>query len=186
MSSSEPPGSGKGAEAPGLSVVMPVRNALPHLDAAVQSILGQSFADFEFVILDDASTDGSRERLRELAAFDSRIRLIEVDEKLGPVASSNMVAQAAQAPFVGRMDADDISYPNRLGEQLRVLHDNPEAGVVASLCDTIDSGGRILRQPEAWRLSRPSPFVPFAHGSMSNTEAPCSTSRSFCAPPPRS
>jgi glycosyltransferase involved in cell wall biosynthesis len=166
MSSSEPSGSGKGAEAPGLSVVMPVHNALPHLDAAVQSILGQSFADFEFVILDDASTDGSRERLRHLAALDPRIRLIEADEKLGPVASSNKVAEAAKAPVVARMDADDISYPDRLGEQLRILHNDPEAGVVASLCDTIDSDGRILRQPEAWRLSRPSPFVPFAHGSM--------------------
>jgi len=163
MSSSEPPGS-VGAEAPSLSVVMPVHNALPHLDAAVHSILGQSFVDFEFVILDDASTDGSRERLRELAALDPRIRLLEVDEKLGPVASSNMVAAAAKAPFVARMDADDVSYPDRLGEQLQVLRDDREAGVVASLCDTIDSAGRILRQPEAWRLARPSPFVPFAHG----------------------
>jgi glycosyltransferase involved in cell wall biosynthesis len=145
---------------------MPVHNALPHLDTAVQSILEQSFTDFEFVILDDASTDSSRERLRELAALDARIRLLEVDEKLGPVASSNMVADAAKAPFVARMDADDISYPERLGEQLRVLCDEPDAGVVASLCDTIDANGRILRQPEAWRLSRPSPFVPFAHGSI--------------------
>jgi glycosyltransferase involved in cell wall biosynthesis len=186
MSSSEPPGSGKGAEAPGLSVVMPVHNALPHLDSAVHSILGQSFADFEFVILDDASTDGSRERLRELAALDPRIRLLEADEKLGPVASSNMVADAAKAPFVARMDADDISYPDRLGEQVRVLREDPGVGVVASLCDTIDASGRVLRPPEAWRLSRRSPFVPFAHGSMWITGAACSTSRSCCAPPHRS
>ena len=62
---------------PRLSVVMPVHNAMPYLDAAVQSILGQTFADFEFVILDDASTDGSTERLRHWARQDARIRLIE-------------------------------------------------------------------------------------------------------------
>ena len=54
-------------ETPQVSVVMPVHNAMPHLDAAVESILGQSFRHFEFVILDDASTDGSTERLREWA-----------------------------------------------------------------------------------------------------------------------
>jgi glycosyltransferase involved in cell wall biosynthesis len=53
-----------GADAPSLSVVMPVHDALPHLDSAIESILGQTYADFEFVILDDASQDGSSERLR--------------------------------------------------------------------------------------------------------------------------
>jgi glycosyltransferase involved in cell wall biosynthesis len=58
---------------------MPVRNALPYLDAAVESILGQTFSNFEFVILDDASNDGSVERLRDWARRDQRIRLIDVD-----------------------------------------------------------------------------------------------------------
>ena len=72
------------AETPKVSVVMPVHNAMPYLDIAVESILGQTFEDFEFVILDDASTDGSRERLREWAARDERIRLLEVKHNLGP------------------------------------------------------------------------------------------------------
>jgi glycosyltransferase involved in cell wall biosynthesis len=90
---------------------MPVYNALPHLDQAIESILKQTLSEFEFVILDDASTDGSRERLEHWAELDSRIRLLEGDENLGPVGSSNFVARAARAPFVARMDADDISYP---------------------------------------------------------------------------
>src|SRR5215217_6515900 len=98
------------AETPRVSVVMPVYNPLPYLDAAVESILGQSFEDFEFVILDDASTDGSTERLREWASKDSRIRLIEESSNLGPAVSSDRVARAARAPIVARMDADDISY----------------------------------------------------------------------------
>ena len=69
---------------PGVSVVMPVHNALPYLDAAVESILGQSFGDFEFVILDDASTDGSLERLRDWATRDRRIRHSRADESRDP------------------------------------------------------------------------------------------------------
>lgn len=149
-----------------LSVVMPVHNALPHLDLAIESILRQTFADFEFVILDDASDDGSWERLRHWQSQDSRIRLMQSDRNLGPVGSSNMVAKAATAPFVARMDADDISYPERMAEQLQALTADDSIGVVASLCDTINAAGRVIRPPEEWRLSRRSPFVPFAHGAM--------------------
>src|SRR5438445_13136781 len=90
-----------------ISVVMPVYNALPHLDAAVRSILDQDFSDFEFVILDDASTDGSTERLGEWAAADGRIRLLESERNLGPVGSSNLIVEQARAPLIARMDADD-------------------------------------------------------------------------------
>ena len=145
---------------------MPVHNALPHLDEAVESILGQTFRDFEFVILDDASTDGSAERLRYWAARDRRIRLIEGKKNLGPVGSSNLVARAARAPFVARMDGDDVSYPTRLAEEFELLRSNPKVGIVASASDMIDASGRKTREPEVWRLSRRSVFVPFAHGAM--------------------
>lgn len=145
---------------------MPVHNALPHLDQAVESILNQTFTDFEFVILDDASTDGSRARLEYWAGRDPRIRLLHVDQNLGPVRSSNMVAEAARAELVARMDADDISYPDRFRRQVEVLRQNPRAGVVGGLCDMIDASGTVLRPPEGWRISRRSPFVPFAHGAM--------------------
>jgi len=153
-------------ETPRVSVVMPVHNALPYLDAAVESILGQTFCDFEFVILDDASTDGSTERLCQWATRDPRIRLLEEKHNLGPALSSERVARAALAPLVARMDADDISYPDRLREELAVFERHPEAGVVACLCDFIDMKGRKLRGSEKWRLARRSPFVPFAHGAM--------------------
>ena len=151
---------------PAVSVVMPVHNVRPYLDEAVESILGQTFSDFEFVILDDASTDGSGERLREWATRDSRIRLIGNEENLGPVGSSNMVAKAASAPFVARMDADDISFPDRLSEEVALLRDHRDVGVVGSHCNIIDRSGRTIRGPEAWRLSRRSVFVPFGHGTI--------------------
>lgn len=145
---------------------MPVHNAGPFLDEAIESILEQSFTDFEFVILDDASTDGSSGRLSEWARRDSRIRLLRSQRNLGPVESSNKVARAARAPIVARMDADDTSHPERLAEQLAYLEAHRDVGLVASLCDVIDASDRMLRKAEIWRLARPSVFVPFAHGSM--------------------
>jgi glycosyltransferase involved in cell wall biosynthesis len=149
-----------------ISVVMPVHNALPHLDTAVRSILDQTHTNFEFVIFDDASTDGSADRLREWAAQDSRIRLLEGKENLGPVGSSSLVVEEAKAPLITRMDADDLCDPERLRRQIEVLQDHPDAGVVASLFGVIDGRGKSLRGPEVWRLARKSPFVPFAHGSI--------------------
>jgi glycosyltransferase involved in cell wall biosynthesis len=149
-----------------ISVVMPVHNALPHLDAAVRSILDQTHTNFEFVIFDDASTDGSAERLREWAARDSRIRLLEGQQNLGPVGSSSFVVEQAKAPLIARMDADDVCDPHRLRRQVEVLCANFDAGLVASLFGVIDERGCSLRGPEVWRLARKSPFVPFAHGSI--------------------
>jgi glycosyltransferase involved in cell wall biosynthesis len=154
------------AEAPRISVVMPVHNALPYLDAAVESILGQTLGDFEFVILDDASTDGSTERLRMWAARDNRIRLFEGRHNLGPAGSSDRVARAATAPIVARMDADDISYPTRLAEQLQVLDRFPKVGVVGGLCDMIDAAGRKIRSAQLWRLRQHGSIPPFGNGPM--------------------
>ena len=144
---------------------MPVHNALPHLDEAVESILSQTLSEFEFVILDDASTDGSTARLREWSAKDPRIRLLEVKENLGPALSSQRVAQAALAPIVARMDADDIAYPDRLRQQFEALSENPNAGVVGCLCDIIASGGQRIRGAEPWKLIRRTPLIPFVHGA---------------------
>lgn len=150
-----------------ISVVMPVYNALPHLDQAVRCILDQTHRNIEFVIYDDASTDGSTERLREWAAKDERIRLFEGERNLGPVGSSALVVKRSTSPLVARMDADDLCSPDRLERQLRVLRENPDAGVVGALFETIDSRGRRIRGPDLWRLARKSPFVPFAaHGSI--------------------
>lgn len=145
---------------------MPVFNALPFLDESIRSILGQTFQDFEFVILDDGSTDGSGEALREWAGQDRRIRVIESGRRLGPAGSSNRVVQEARAPIVARMDADDVVPPHRLERQMYVLARAPDAVLVAGLCETIDARGRRTRRVDRSRLLRASPFAPFAHGSI--------------------
>lgn len=151
---------------PPLSVVMPVRDALPHLHEAVASILGQTFGDFELVIHDDASTDGSREALREWAARDGRIRLFESETALGVVAGSNELVRLARAPLIARMDADDIAHRDRLRRQVEVLRSHPGVVLVGTLWETIDGDGRVVRRRDRWRLARGSAFAPFHHASI--------------------
>jgi glycosyltransferase involved in cell wall biosynthesis len=149
-----------------ISIVMPVHNALPYLDEAVESILAQTHRDFEFVIFDDGSTDGSAQRLRQWAEKDKRIRLHESKRNLGPVGSSNAVVELAGGSLIARMDADDISHPERLRRELEVFAERPGTGLVGSLYEIIDDRGRKLRSPEVWRIRPNSWFPPFPHGSI--------------------
>ncbi len=151
---------------PRLSVVMPVRDLAPFVEDSIRSVLRQSFADFEFVILDDGSTDGTSDILRRWQARDSRIRLIRVSEPLGPAASSNRVVAHAKGEIVARMDGDDIAHPDRLRLQLDALRADPGACLVGTLWEAIDEKGRRVRPRDRSRLVHASPFAPFAHGSI--------------------
>lgn len=150
---------------PLISVVMPVYNAYPFLDASISSILGQTLSDFEFIILDDASTDNSIERLREWAARDKRIQIHESKIRFGLSGSSNAVVARARAPIVARMDADDVAHPDRLRRQLEIIQNNPDVAVVGTLCNGIDASGSEVRPRDRWRLVRRSCYIPFPHGS---------------------
>jgi hypothetical protein len=155
-----------GAAAPPVSVVMPVHNGLPYLDESIRSILDQTFRDFEFIILDDGSTDATGEALRDWQKKDRRIRVLGEKRRLGPAGSSNRAAAEASAPLVARMDADDVAHPERLARQLRVFREHPRAELVATLWEGIDERGRRVRPRDRWRLARRSPFAPFPHGSI--------------------
>src|SRR5258705_5834080 len=150
---------------PLISVVMPVHNALAFLDESINSILEQTLSDFEFVILDDASTDGSVELLRQWSLRDKRIHLYESKERLGLSGSSNAVTSKARAPIVARMDADDIAHPERLRRQWNIIQRRPDVAVIGTLCSGIDARGREVRPRDRWRLVRRSVYVPFPHGS---------------------
>jgi glycosyltransferase involved in cell wall biosynthesis len=151
---------------PPLSVVMPARNVEPFVDAAVESILRQTYADFEFVALDDGSTDGTAARLEAWAARDARLRVVRSPRPLGLVGSSNAAVRASRAPLVARMDADDISHPDRLRRQMALIAERPDAVLVGTLFEGIDAAGRRVRPRDRWRLLRRSPFAPFPHGSI--------------------
>lgn len=111
---------------PAISVIMPVWNGETHLREAVESILAQTFTDFEFIILDDGSTDGTPAVLAEYAAKDSRIRIIPLDHD-GIVLALNRGVAEARAEWIARMDCDDRAYPERLARQWDAVRKNPEA-----------------------------------------------------------
>src|SRR5258706_12705189 len=150
---------------PQISVVMPVHNALPFLDESIRSILEQTLKDFEFVILDDASTDGPMQRFSEWSRRDARIQLHESRHRLGLSGSSNAVVSKSRASIVARMDADDVAHPDRLARQLKIMENRPDIAVFGKLCNGIDASGPVLRPPDRWGLVRPSSYIPFSHSS---------------------
>ncbi|SFG35222.1 Glycosyl transferase family 2 [Novosphingobium sp. CF614] len=128
---------------PAISVAMSVYNGERFLVSAIESVLAQDFGDFEFLILDDGSTDESPQIVRRHAAADSRIRPI-LRENRGLIASLNEMIDAAQAPIIARMDADDISRPDRFTKQIAFLADHPDYGVVGSWSEDIGENGQSL------------------------------------------
>jgi len=123
---------------PAISVAMSVYNGERFLAPAIESVLAQDFTDFEFLILDDGSTDGTAAIVRHYAQIDPRIRPI-VRENRGLVASLNELIEAARAPIIARMDGDDICRPSRFGKQLAFLAAHPDYGVVGSWTEDIDA-----------------------------------------------
>ena len=120
-----------------------MRNAVAFLDHAVTSILAQSFADFEFMIVDDGSTDGSLDRARGFT--DPRIR-IHAQPATGIVSALNAGIALAQGPLIARMDADDVALPDRLQKQVSLLRERPDIAAVGSGYTVIDRDGRQLRE----------------------------------------
>lgn len=133
---------------PTVSVLMPVHNAARYLVEAVQSILGQSFTDFEFLIIDDGSTDRSRAILEQYAARDQRIRLTS-RPNTGYAVALNELLRLARGELLARMDADDVAVPERLARQVGYLRAHPDVVCVGTAVRFIDSAGRYLRDAHA-------------------------------------
>ncbi len=129
---------------------MSVYNGADYLDEAIESILAQTFRDFDFIIVDDGSTDGSLAILQRHARNDPRIRLISRPNK-GLAASLNEAAAAAgDSPLLARMDSDDIALPQRLELQVAAMRSDPELLALGANIEYIDQDGRPLltsRQP---------------------------------------
>ena len=133
---------------PTVSVIMAVKNGARYLPAAVESILAQTFPDFEFIIIDDGSDDDrTPPLLRSFAARDPRIRLISRPGK-GLTPSLNEALSIATGPFIARMDGDDISTPDRLGLQVQFLQDNPAVVLLGGAYELMDGDDRKIR---TWR-----------------------------------
>ena len=134
---------------PEVSVVLPVFNGAETIVRAARSILEQSFRDLELIVVDDGSTDDTVSRLRGIG--DARLRLIEQAHR-GVVSAANTATALARAPFIARMDADDVSRPERIDKQLRLLreHELDVVGCQVRILDELSRAVPAMRRYEAW------------------------------------
>lgn len=133
---------------PEVSVIMPVYNAERYLEAAVKSILNQSFTDFEFIIIDDGSVDKSKEIIK---SFDDQRIKFYAREKWGIVEQLNFGIKVSSADIIARMDSDDLCDERKMEIQFNFLKNNKDIDLVGTNFLMIDKGGKIIskkRQPE--------------------------------------
>jgi glycosyltransferase involved in cell wall biosynthesis len=127
-----------------VSILLPVYNGEKFLREAIESILSQTFTDFEFIIMDDGSTDGTSAILDHYERLDDRIH-IHHHEHQGLIASLNRGCHIAQGKYLARMDADDVSLPERLAKQVEYLEAHPEVGVLGCGVQVIDGDRKKIR-----------------------------------------
>jgi glycosyltransferase involved in cell wall biosynthesis len=158
---------------PRISVLMPVYNGGAYLETAIASILAQSFADFELVVVDDGSTDRSCEIVNALAGADPRLRLLRKANS-GISETLNLGLAEARGEWIARLDADDAMLPRRLERQLAFLEANPDVVASGSYYDLINEAGerRITRYPlprsreELARYLEARELLTFTHPTM--------------------
>ncbi len=131
-----------------ISVVMSVYNAEKYLNEAVDSILAQTYEDFELILINDKSTDSSGAILQDYAQKDKRVVILENEENMGLTKSLNKGLAIAKGEYIARMDADDISVPERFALQVKYLDEHPDYSFVSCIGRYIDENGK----PEQLRL----------------------------------
>ena len=152
--------------APLVSVIMPVRDGERFLSDAIESLQKQTLRDFELIVVDDGSRDATPAILAEMANADPRIAVVRQDPR-GLVAALNRGIAGVRTPFIARLDADDISLPDRLARQVEAAHGDPGLGLLGSYAEEIDEHGRVLgiRKPSMNHssliesLKRGNPFI---------------------------
>ena len=134
---------------PFVSVILPVFNGESFVRDAIDSVLGQTFRDFEFLIFDDGSTDGTYLILEEFASLDQRISLYKNSNNLGLPQTLNRGLDLAKGKYIARMDADDICVPDRLEKQVAYMETHPEIAISGAWVQIIGEGsGEIWGYPE--------------------------------------
>jgi glycosyltransferase involved in cell wall biosynthesis len=152
---------------PTVSIITPVHNGAKWIPQLAPKILGQTMADFEWIIIDDGSTDGSLDLILELANNDERVRVL-APGRIGLVEALNLAVREARGDLIARQDVDDDSELNRLELQVEFMRVNPRTGVLGGYCELIHEGRkeRFVRMPptEHSALVRQLPVgIPLAH-----------------------
>jgi glycosyltransferase involved in cell wall biosynthesis len=141
---------------PVVSVILPVYNGASFLREAIDSVLAQTFTDFELIVIDDGSTDATPDILGEYTARDTRVRVKHQPCNMGIVEALNSGCQIASGEYFARMDADDICLPQRLARQIDYLTSHPEVGVVGTDVRLLDPLGK----------TQETVFFPKSHGQI--------------------
>jgi hypothetical protein len=126
---------------------MSAYNSEDVVSEAVDSVLAQSYGDFDFIVIDDASTDGTLRILQEYASVDSRVRILKNEVNLGLAGSLNRGLSLAKTPYVARMDADDFSFPHRLQMQLEYMRKRQEVTVLGGFVTVAEEHSVCWRLP---------------------------------------
>ena len=129
---------------PRVSVLMTIYNPGRFLATAIESIGAQTFGDFELIAIENGSSDGSKNVLRDYAAADPRIRLTDLPSNIGRTAALNLALQQSQGEYIAVLDADDVAVPDRLARQVQFLDANPTVTLLASHTRWIDEQGAVL------------------------------------------
>ena len=134
----------KSTKKPLISVIIPVYNANGYLFDAVNSILNQTYKNLEIIIVDDGSTDNTPKILKNISKKDKRIKIITNKRNLNIARSLNHAVKIAKGNYIARMDADDISLPNRLEIQMKYLLKHSEVVILGGQCKTIDTNNKLI------------------------------------------
>ena len=133
------------SDSPIISVVMPVYNAEAYLQEAIESILNQTFTDFEFIIVDDASTDNSHKIIEEFSKKDKRILILKNEKNFGIAETRTIGTKYAKGKYIAVADADDVSISTRFERQYNYLEKHSDCGVVGGFIQLFDSDtGKII------------------------------------------
>jgi glycosyltransferase involved in cell wall biosynthesis len=136
------------SSAPKVSVILAVFNGEKYLDECVNSIRAQTFTDFEFIIVDDASTDGTPEILRRYASEDGRIRILTNERNMERSVARNRAMAHARSEFVAVMDADDVASPDRLEKQVAFMEARPEIAVCGGALSVYENPAETWMPPQ--------------------------------------
>lgn len=129
-----------------ISIVMSVYNGEHYLTQAMDSLLSQTFPDFDVIVVNDGSTDGTTRILDDYAKQDLRVRILSNPQNIGLAVSLNRGMEEAGGKYIARMDADDISLPQRLEKQFEFMETHPDVGILGTAIEQIDSTGRVTMQ----------------------------------------
>ena len=130
---------------PRISVLMTAYNSQQYVAQAMESILNQTFSDFEFIIINDGSTDDTARIIRQYATRDSRIKFIDNKVNKGLISVLNQGLELCKGEYIARMDSDDISIPTRFALQLEYMDAHPDVGVLGGAISRFGPG---IKEPQ--------------------------------------